>query len=433
MKSENGAAMRSLYQFFEIEALKKADLENLQPGTYFYYGASNERFQVLENTQERISVIRDKNGKVINAMKKYNDSDSAKNSKNEGTKDAGTENAGNEEKTGNLESAKEMKKTEMTEKQKSGERSDNKLANAISALMQIAGENAKVDYNKIFAYIDEKMKNVQESGKTEIRVNSAPAVEIQGTTHKALETVLFWAANRQPVYLHGPAGTGKNVLAKQVAEALNLEFYYCGCLQNKYELEGFVDAGGNYQETEFFRAFTKGGVFLFDEIDGTEAEVLIAFNAALANGYYNFPKYGKTKAHEDFVVIAAGNTSGRGATDAYNGRFQLDASTLDRFAFVKIGYDEKIELENAGGDKQLVEFFHAIRENIESARLTYTASPRAMKRMYMGIQSGMKGEDLYNMALCGSWERNDVRTIAMRMEGNAGNKYITEFRKTFAK
>ncbi|HIW87251.1 MAG TPA: AAA family ATPase, partial [Candidatus Onthomorpha intestinigallinarum] len=244
-----------------------------------------------------------------------------------------------------------------------------------------------------------------------------------------LKDVLFWAANRQPVYLYGPAGTGKNVLAKQVAEGLCLDFYYCGCLQNKYELEGFIDAGGNYQETEFFKAFTQGGVFLFDEIDGTAAEVLIAFNAALANGYYNFPKYGKIKAHDNFVCIAAGNTVGRGANDAYNGRFQLDASTLDRFAFVELDYDREIEISAAGGDEELVDFIHTVRGEINKSGLTYTASPRAIIRIAMCLKSGKTFEEGIKEGLTGSWDENDTKRIASRIENL--NKYCETFKNMY--
>lgn len=276
-----------------------------------------------------------------------------------------------------------------------------------------------VDYQRISEMIDNK---IEASKSFTVKVNDAPEVKIEGTPHAKFEETLFWCANRMPVYLYGPAGTGKNVLSQQIAEALNLDFYYAGCLQFKSDLEGFVNAAGEYVETDFYKAFTQGGVFLLDEIDGTAAEVLVAFGAALANRYYNFPKYGRIQAHPDFVVIAAGNTAGRGATEAYNGRYQLDASTLDRFAFVQLDYDVTIELKVAGGDADLVEFAHDLRNAIKNCGLTYTVSTRAIKRISIGMKfDKIDKKNLFNSALCSGWAPEDISMLQPLVSGN--NKY----------
>lgn len=281
-----------------------------------------------------------------------------------------------------------------------------------------------VDYQRISEMIDNK---IEASKSFTVKVNDAPEVKIGGTPHAKLEETLFWCANRMPVYLYGPAGTGKNVLSQQIAEALNLNFYYAGCLQFKSDLEGFVNAAGEYVETDFYKAFTQGGVFLLDEIDGTAAEVLVAFGAALANRYYNFPKYGRIQAHPDFVVIAAGNTAGRGATEAYNGRYQLDASTLDRFAFVQLDYDVTIELKVAGGDADLVEFAHDLRNAIKNCGLTYTVSTRAIKRISMGMKfDKIDKKNLFNSALCSGWAPEDISMLKPLV--NANNKYAKIFK-----
>lgn len=46
---------------------------------------------------------------------------------------------------------------------------------------------------------------------------------------------------------------------------------------------------GNYQETQFFKAFTEGGLFMLDEMDASIPEVLVILNAAIANRYFDFP------------------------------------------------------------------------------------------------------------------------------------------------
>ena len=86
--------------------------------------------------------------------------------------------------------------------------------------------------------------------------------EQKGIQHEKFETILKFVANNEPVFLTGPAGSGKNVICKQVAEALGLNFYFTNAVTQEYKLTGFTDAMGNYQETQFYKAFTQGGVFM---------------------------------------------------------------------------------------------------------------------------------------------------------------------------
>ena len=79
---------------------------------------------------------------------------------------------------------------------------------------------------------------------------------------------------------------------------------------------------------------SNGGVFLFDEIDAADANVLLVVNSALANGRMSVPSRHDqpvAKKHSEFVCIAAANTFGRGADRVYVGRNELDEATLDRF------------------------------------------------------------------------------------------------------
>lgn len=408
LKTLTGEQVRSIYQFFEWEALKHADANNLPANTDFIFGNSKEKFSVDTNNEEFLKVFRHKNGKMIEAQKVYAD---APVKREKPVKTETTETTTNNN-TPNMET-----KNNNTEIEKA-------LQNLTNLIMQTTNNNQpSVDMAQIEALIDKK---VSEAKTINIKINDVPTFKTEKTLHDKFEDVLFWATQKQPIYLFGPAGTGKNVLSEQVAEALNLPFYYAGCLQQKYELEGFINASGEYQETEFYKAFTEGGVFLFDEIDGTAAEVLIAFNAALANGYYNFPKHGKIKAHENFIVIAAGNTAGRGASDAYNGRFQLDASTLDRFVFVELGYNKDIELVNANQDVELVEFAHALRYQINNQCLTYTFSTRAIKRIAIASAAGMDIQKTLKQSLCGGWAIEDIKLLQSSLTGT--NKYIQAFR-----
>ena len=419
LKTKSGVAVRKEYQFFEWEAVKLADSSNMSEGTEFSYGNSGELFTVALNNRDYISIYRYKNQKMIEARKVYDneaeDADIIAETSNENTNTLP-----------NNETEKIMNATTTTQPEKANQIED--TLKTLTSLI-LSQQTATVDMKAVEAMIDEKIKKAQ---TISVKINEVVKFETKNALHDKFEDVLFWAAQRQPVYLFGPAGTGKNVLSEQVAEALHVPFYYAGCLQQKYELEGFINAAGEYQETEFYRAFTQGGVFLFDEIDGTAAEVLIAFNAALANGYYNFPKYGKTKAHENFIVIAAGNTAGRGASDAYNGRFQLDASTLDRFVFIELDYNRGIEKCSANNDEELVEFAHLMRNIIKQQGLTYTMSTRAIKRMAISVGAGIPIDKALKQSVCGGWDARDVALIRESNEmKKANNKYAKAFRDLY--
>lgn len=172
-------------------------------------------------------------------------------------------------------------------------------------------------------------------------------VSIEGA-HPALPDVMRavkigGALNVGWPFLVGPAGSGKTTLAGQVAEGLGLPFYAKESVQDKFELIGFVDANGNYQATDFYRAFKEGGVFLFDEKDRSAPEAVVAFNMALANGRFSFPNGETVKRHKDCYFIAAGNTFGDGASRTYSTAQVLDGATMDRYTRVAVDYDKAIE------------------------------------------------------------------------------------------
>lgn len=204
---------------------------------------------------------------------------------------------------------------------------------------------------------------------------------IQGTTHEKFDRVLQLVSANIPVFLTGEAGTGKNVICKQVAEALGFDFYFTNAVTQEYKLTGFIDASGKFQKTQFYDAFTKGGVFFLDEMDASIPEVLVILNAAIANRYFDFP-IGRVEAHENFRVIAAGNTTGKGADNNYTGRYCIDAASLDRFALININYSEKIELNICENNQELVNFAHKFREATHECGVECLFSYRSIIRIH---------------------------------------------------
>lgn len=241
----------------------------------------------------------------------------------------------------------------------------------------------------------------------------------EGVTHEKFNDVLQLVNLDIPVYLEGPAGTGKNVICKQVAESLGLEFYFTNAVTQEYKLTGFIDANGNYQETQFYKAFKNGGLFFLDEMDASIPEVLIVLNAAIANRYFDFPN-GKIEAHEDFRVIAAGNTLGTGATMEYNGRYQLDAASLDRFAIVHINYSSKIENALADGDQELIEFVHDFRKATDNAGIYCICSYRTIERIKK-LEDLFEIKDILKISLIKNLNEDDLRILRSRL--TVENKY----------
>lgn len=207
-----------------------------------------------------------------------------------------------------------------------------------------------------------------------ITVGTLPEVKLD-LKHKALEDVLLMVVAGTSPFIVGPAGSGKTTLAEQIAKVLQRPFYMASRVTSEYKLTGFVDAHGKTVRTAFREAYEHGGVFLFDEVDASDADALTAFNAALAGKLADFPD-GVIARHPDFVAIAAGNTFGRGADRQYVGRNQLDAATLDRFQIYEVDYDEQLEFQLAGNDAW-AGYVQKVRKAIDAEKVRHVVSPRA--------------------------------------------------------
>lgn len=252
--------------------------------------------------------------------------------------------------------------------------------------------------------------------------------EIVGCTHEKFDEVLQIVGLNIPVYLTGKAGTGKNVICKQVAEALGLDFYFTNAVTQEYKLTGFIDANGTYHETQFYKAFVNGGLFFLDEMDASVPETLIILNAAIANKYFDFPT-GKVEAHPNFRVIAAGNTIGTGADNNYTGRYCLDRASLDRFAMVNIDYSEKIEMNISDNNKALVAFAHAFRAATDKVGVECLFSYRTIERIAK-LETVIKNNlsSVIEISLTKGLATDDIFIICSEMQKDnnmKSNKYLT--------
>lgn len=251
--------------------------------------------------------------------------------------------------------------------------------------------------------------------------------EGEGVAHEKFDTIVKFVANNEPVFMTGPAGSGKNVLCQQVAKALGLNFYFSNAVTQEYKITGFTDAMGVFHESQFYKAFKYGGLFMLDEMDASIPEVLVILNAAIANRYFDFPApIGYVEAHPDFRVVAAGNTFGLGANYEYVGRNQLDMASLDRFAVVKVSYDRNIELNVAQGNVELVDFADDLRKAAEKAGIRFIISYRAIGRI--AKLEGLLGlDEALKTCLIKSLEKDDISALLSNVTVN--NKYTKAVEK----
>ncbi len=260
---------------------------------------------------------------------------------------------------------------------------------------------------KLDTYIRKTYGNLP---KTTIEVNNGECIrEVKGKFHNKFEQILKMVKANVPVMLTGPAGCGKNHTLEQVAEALGLDFYFSNAVTQEFTLKGFIDANGKYQATQFYNAFTKGGLFFLDEADACVAEALLILNSAIANGYFDFPT-GREYANENFRIVCAGNTYGTGADMVYVGRNVLDGATLDRFAVIDFDYDKDIE-EQLAYDKDIYDFIVALRESVNKNQLRYIISMRATINSAKLLDMGISEKDVLISTIIKSMKTDDLNII----------------------
>lgn len=261
--------------------------------------------------------------------------------------------------------------------------------------------------------------------ETEVEVKKEEVELDKEIFHKEHETIKACIESNIPVYLAGPAGSGKSHVLEQIARELDMEFYSSNSIQQEFKLTGFIDAGGDYHDTEFFRACNddKDCIFFIDELDASVPEVLVLLNTAIANGYFEFPVGKCNLEHVHFV--AAGNTVGNGADEMYTGRMVIDQSTLDRFVIIDFDYDRNIELYLTKNNTELVDFVRELRKVTESNGVRATFSYRCLT-MVTKLEEKLDLEKVLKISVFKGMDKDTLNTIHPML---SNNKYNDAFRK----
>lgn len=259
-----------------------------------------------------------------------------------------------------------------------------------------------------------EIDNMLSTGQKLTVVTGKGAGVVEGLKHRQLKDLIQMVGQGLPVLMVGMAGTGKTHAASQVAKALKRDFYAMsvGAQTSKSDILGYMHAGGGYVSTLFRKAYENGGVFLMDELDAGNANVLIQVNSALSNNYCAFPD-GMVERHKGFSFIATANTYGNGANRIYVGRNQLDAATLDRFTTLTWQVDENLEghmvKEYANGERWHTVVKH-LRDYVEKQGMRTLVTPRATLRGSILLEAGFGFQDTLEGAILNAFT-SDKHTV----------------------
>ena len=190
-------------------------------------------------------------------------------------------------------------------------------------------------------------------------------------------------------------------------------------IDSESKLLGFVDGGGVFRSKPFFKSFTEGGLFMFDEFDASDPRAVTAFNAALSNRMCDFPT-GCYEQHPDFRVVAFSNTWGNGATREYVGRNQMSGEAKDRFVFVPVDYDEKLELAVAKqyeGGVEVAKRVHKIRKAIAKLKIRHIVSIRGIVDTAVLLLAGDSEEQAWSSSVWKDMKPEDRAKIEEEIGG----------------
>lgn len=231
---------------------------------------------------------------------------------------------------------------------------NDKTAEALKALQTVLATlvSNTLDEERVVELVKEH------APKGEDRVLPSPTVKVvtedktveltEKPRHKAFAPLLGMI-QRVNVLMVGPAGGGKTTLGEHLAEALSeltgddWKFFHSTRVTHESQLLGYNDAGGNFVETEFYRAYTRPhSIFMLDEVDGSVPDAQVALNSAVENGKCPFAKGTVNKA-DNVIIMASANTYGFGANAQYVGRYPLDGAFKNRWTMFRLDYDEALE------------------------------------------------------------------------------------------
>jgi MoxR-like ATPase len=242
----------------------------------------------------------------------------------------------------------------------------------------------------------------------EIKINDLPSVKID-TPHYMLEKCLKIATSGANLYLVGNIGCGKTHIPSDISKILGLQLYTIGCHNQMTTagLFGYMTPQGTYVSTPLRNAYEKGGLFLLDEIDKGNPNILCSLNLLLDHDFIDFPD-GRIVKHKDFKCFATANTWGNGATEQFIGSNPIDASVLNRFVRLHVDYDHDLELQLFG---DVAKKYHDLRKTLEVEQVAITT--RNIKQAYNLVSVGYSESEAYEIVVKSIVSENIIQSYSL--------------------
>jgi MoxR-like ATPase len=274
-----------------------------------------------------------------------------------------------------------------------------------------------------------------------LQVGTKTPVALKDHTHPLFAKIAALVAiGGVNILLIGPAGCGKTHMAHQLASVFERKYgtVHCTAGMSESAVAGWLlPIGDNgrfsYTPSEFVTLYGEGNsIFLIDEIDAADPNVLMFLNGALANGALHIPHRLDNPVVQrgpNQTIIAAANTFGTGANRLHSARSALDAATLDRFYPVVMDYDKALEANllglpvpaneawvpsDAPTERELQELGQwviALRETVkQNPGIQRIVSTRTIQKALLARKAGLSSREIKTDILAG-WSKDELAKV----------------------